>query len=323
MCRVLQACDLGHRVVVRYRVGTTDAGHALLTDVLGELVGLTGATLVVRPDAGEEQVVARSSVFAAKRVPPRPPRWSEMLELERVADRAWPAPIHEQLGEWYLRAAQGWTNRANSALPLGDPGRALGEAIDACRTWYAALGLRPRITVPLPVRRDIADALTALGWYPQPRVLVQVAPLRAIIAAVPEPPSPVRVELTGTPSPQFLGRLARWKSEPPDSAHHILAGNGPVAFAEIRDEDGSVVATGRGAVVADWQHLGLVEVAPLARRRGLARAVTRALASWAVQRGARRAVLQVEHDSTAAIALYASLGFTTHHSYVTFAGPPG
>ena len=46
-----------------------------------------------------------------------------MLELERVAAAHWRGTEQEWLGEWLLRAADGFTGRANSALPLGDPGR--------------------------------------------------------------------------------------------------------------------------------------------------------------------------------------------------------
>jgi RimJ/RimL family protein N-acetyltransferase len=59
-------------------------------------------------------------------------------------------------------------------------------------------------------------------------------------------------------------------------------------------------------------------VAPTARRQGLARGVVAALAGWAGQLGAHRAYLQVEERNTAATALYAGLGFTTHHSYFTW-----
>ena len=50
-----------------------------------------------------------------------------MLELERVAAAHWRGTEEEWLGEWLLRAADGFTGRANSALPLGDPGRPLDE----------------------------------------------------------------------------------------------------------------------------------------------------------------------------------------------------
>jgi hypothetical protein len=41
--------------------------------------------------------------------------------LERRALPGWLA-LHEPLGEWTLRAAGGFTGRANSCLAVGDPG---------------------------------------------------------------------------------------------------------------------------------------------------------------------------------------------------------
>jgi ribosomal protein S18 acetylase RimI-like enzyme len=40
-----------------------------------------------------------------------------------------------------------------------------------------------------------------------------------------------------------------------------------------------------------------------------------------VDAGATRAYLQVEERNTAAVAMYAGLGFTTHHAYVTWTAP--
>ena len=70
--------------------------------------------------------------------------------------------------------------------------------------------------------------------------------------------------------------------------------------------------------VDGWLHLGLVEVVPAARRHGFARAVSAALAGWGAEQGASRVVLQVEQSNEPALRLYASLGFVTHHTYVTY-----
>jgi N-acetylglutamate synthase len=63
--------------------------------------------------------------------------------------------------------------------------------------------------------------------------------------------------------------------------------------------------------------VALVGVTPAARRQGLAGRLTRALARWARESASHTAMLQVEETNAPAIALYAGLGFTTHHSYVT------
>jgi N-acetylglutamate synthase len=320
---MLEACDIGHRVVVRHRAGDKRPGQPGQTDLLGTLTAVDEQRYVVRSDAGVDQVIDRADVTAAKRIPPRPPRYSEILDLERIADRAWPAPECEHLGDWLLRAAQGWNNRANSALPLGDAGRPLGEAVDACAAWYTTRRLVPRITVPLPVRRDVAAHLAGRGWVAQPPVLVQAAPLSPL--AVPAVRPEVRVELSGRPSPAFLARLAAWKptrgrNELPEAALEVLTAVDPVIFAEAW-HGGQPLATARGAIVEGWLHLGLVEVAPAARRRGLAQVVTAAVASWAQGHGATRAVLQVEEENEPAVGLSGRLGFITHHRSVTYHRP--
>lgn len=307
---------MGHRVVVRRIVGTGSHGRPVFTDVTGDLVEIGEERLVVRAADGVRHAVAIADVAAAKRIPPRPARYSEIAALERLADAAWPAPTREHLGEWVLRAAEGFTSRANSALPLGDPALPLAEAVDACARWYRARDLTPRITVPLPLRRDVASTLAARGWHAQPLVLVQTAGLIDVAGD----PMIDPVLLTREPSEGVLGIIGARKRGLPPSARYVLSGVPEVRFAEIRDGsgDGAPLAIARGAIVDDWLHIGLVEVVERARRRGLARRVSRALARWAADSGATRAVLQVEEQNTAAVGLYAVMGFRTHHRYVTY-----
>jgi hypothetical protein len=73
-----------------------------------------------------------------------------IAELEAVAARGWRAPEEAPLGGWLLRAAEGFTGRANSALAVGDPGMPLADALTGVCDWYAARGLPPMIAVPHP-----------------------------------------------------------------------------------------------------------------------------------------------------------------------------
>jgi N-acetylglutamate synthase len=315
---VLQPSDVGHRVVVRRRLGPGEVPERAgrrprFTDVLGVLISFDDDHLTVRSEDGVEHSVNLTDVEAAKRIEPRPARYSEIIALERVADRAWPAPVHERLGEWFLRAADGWTNRANSALALGDAGLATAEAAEQVRRWYASRGLEPKITVPLPLRRDVADVLRNEDWEAQPLVLVQTA-------ALTESAAPTEgVALSEEPSDDFLDIVRARKESLPGSAIQVIRGVPAVRFAEARDPDGTLLAITRGAAVDGWLHVALVEVVPAARRRGLARQLFVALAGWArTEQDALRAVLQVEERNEAAVALYTGLGFTTHHTYITF-----
>lgn len=42
-----------------------------------------------------------------------------IIELERTAAAHWRGTEEQWLGDWLLRAAEGFTGRANSVLPLG------------------------------------------------------------------------------------------------------------------------------------------------------------------------------------------------------------
>src|SRR4051812_32397821 len=85
-------------------------------------------------------------------------------ELERVAARGWRGRDTERLGEWLLRAAGGFTGRANSALPLGDPGVPVPDAVSRVERWYDARGVTPRFQVPVPGAVDVDAELDRRGW---------------------------------------------------------------------------------------------------------------------------------------------------------------
>ncbi len=312
---MLDRRDVGNRVVVRRFVRNAQDGRPLFGDLLGELLEFGTDELVLRTRDGAVHRIRRQDVAAAKRIPPWRPANRAIRALERVAADGWPAPDTEPLGDWLLRAAEGFSNRANSALAVGDPGLRLPDAIAATAAWYQARRLVPRITTPLPLAASVADALAAAGWTAQPTVLVQTAPLAAIPAARDA------IELATEPSADWLAIAAARKNGLPAAARFVLSAPAEVRFAAGYDQS-ALVAIARGVRTGEWLGISLVEVLPAARRRGLGHAVLRALADWAGRAGATRAYLQVEEANEAAVALYGRTGFTTHHRYVTWhAGP--
>ncbi|WP_281896552.1 GNAT family N-acetyltransferase [Phytohabitans aurantiacus] len=313
---MLRRQDVGHRVVVRRIVGTRN-NRPLYSDALGELIEVSETDLTLATKNGPLRVPL-DEIHRAKRVPPsRRPNAADVVALELASNETWPAPVQDRLGEWLLRAADGWTGRANSALPIGDPDRPLEAAIDAIERWYAERGQPPLINTPLPLAAPVGAALDARGWGARPLTLVQTAPLPAIA-------STIEVDLATTPTEGWLRVAGARKSGLPDAAVHILTAVPEVRFAHVYGQPGDLIAIGRGAVTADrrWLGLSLIEVVPEARRRGLAQQVIGALSSWAAELGVPRAFLQVEERNTAAVALYTRLGFTTHHAYLTRTPPP-
>jgi len=80
-------------------------------------------------------------------------------DLEHAAAPGWRALEEDRLGDWLLRAASGFTGRANSALAVGDPGLPLAAAITQVSRWYRARGLPPMVAIPHPLGQPRSSAV--------------------------------------------------------------------------------------------------------------------------------------------------------------------
>ncbi|MFD5516537.1 GNAT family N-acetyltransferase [Streptomyces sp. NPDC127066] len=324
------AADVGKRVSVRR---LTDDGDTVekFTDTVGVLTSWDDGVLLITRRTGERVRIAESSLVAAKVVPSAPARRrgpaASYEELARVAARAWPPVESERLGGWELRAAGGFTRRANSVLPLADPGVPLDRALAYVRDWYAARDLPAFVqtaTGAEGTQELLCAELEARGWIREVTAELWTGPLAPV--ADREAPG---VTLSRTADEAWLRRYQR--KGVADVALKVLGGGPSVWFATVPGAgDAAPAAIGRCVVDGRWAGFAAVEVAPDQRRRGLATAVMAALAGRALEEGASAAWLQVEADNTGARELYARMGFGPHHAYhhyrwasspVTDAGP--
>jgi len=242
---------------------------------------------------------------------PAAPR--DVLALEEIAALGWPAPQTRWLGRWLLRAAEGWTGRGNSVLPLGDPGLPLDDALAEVTAWYAARGLPARFTIPVPAREELDAALTERGWTAYNPTAVLTADLAVLLDRLPA--ADPRTAVEPEPTAEWLGLYHyRGGAGLPPVARRVLAGARDPGFAVLRD-GGQVLAIARGSVDEGWIGVTAVEVDAGHRRQGLGTAVMRAILDWGLARGAVSAYLQVADDNTGALALYERLGFARHHRY--------
>ena len=283
---------VGRKVVVRRLV---DRGQ---TDVVGVLVDAGPEVLVVRRRDGSLVEIGRTAVSALKAVPAAP---RDVLALEEVAALGWPAPETRWLGRWLLRAAEGWTGRGNSALPLGDPGLPLDEALAEVTGWYGERGLPGRFTIPTPAREALDEALAERGWSSYNPTAVLTADVAVTLRRL--PPADPRVTVEPEPSADWLSLYHyRGTTELPPVARQLLAGAREPGFAVLRD-GGRAVAIARGAVDEGWIGVTAVEVDADHRRQGLGTAVMRAILDWGLARGAVSTYLQVAEENAGALAL--------------------
>lgn len=314
--------DVGKRVSVRRRPEGDGAG-AEFTDTVGVLTSWNDGVVSITRKSGESVHIVESSLVAGKVVPAAPARRrgpaASFRELAAVTARAWQPVESEPLGEWRLRAAGGFTRRANSALPLGDPGMPLGEAFGRVERWYEERGLPAYIqtaTGAEGTQETLCAELERHGWRREVTAevrIVALAPVGDLDADV------TAVRLTREPDEAWLSRYQRFSTPGP----HVLRvlGSGPaVWFATVAGEAGgeAPAAIGRCVVDGRWAGFMAVEVAPEHRRRGLATSVMAALARRALDEGASAAWLQVEEDNEGARALYDGMGFAAHHRYHHF-----
>ncbi|MFJ1972040.1 GNAT family N-acetyltransferase [Streptomyces sp. NPDC087903] len=319
----LTAADVGKRVSVRSMIEHAAAGEKF-TDTVGVLTSWDKGVLRITRKDGRSVRIPESALVAGKIVPPAPARRrgpaASYEELARVSSRAWRPLVSERLGEWELRAAEGFTRRANSVLPLGDPGLPLDEALTAVRRWYGERELPAYVqtaTGAAGTQELLSAELERRGWVREVTAELWTGAL-APVADREEAPG---VVLSREADEAWLARYQRKGVS--EVALKVLGSGPSVWFATVPGAaaGSAPAAIGRCVVDGRWAGFAAVEVDPALRRRGLAGTVMTALARRALDEGASAGWLQVETDNVGAQALYDQLGFTAHHAYHHYREP--
>ena len=331
--RLSAALTVGSRVVVRYRLA--EGAEAGATDFLGELVARNEDFLVV--DTKKERVkLIRADVIAAKDVPPpasRPGRAHERIsaeDLEKLMAKGWQALDRGGLGDWVLRASEGFTGRANSALVVGDPSLPLDKAIDFVEKWYSDRG-RPTVfqlhgergfvVEELPVAAALLDRGYAVGggrddWQ---RVLIMTG-LSAAVPPLTEASAPVVAD--AELKMDWLQAYAEQRSIVPGATEAVLTGSDGQLFLSVNDPDSNrIIAVARMAIHPGWAGIFSLWVHPDHRRKGLATTLVSAVAMVARENNMPAIYLQVSADNTDGVAFWEGLGFGVHHEYTYLTRP--
>jgi GNAT superfamily N-acetyltransferase len=283
-----------------------------MTDVLGICESWENGIARVRKEDGSVVEIATADIVSGKPVPPRPSvhRRLDAAQADLLALPGWQPVETEPLGQWLLRASGGFSSRGNSVLALGDPGMPGTEAVARVSEWYAARSLPARAHVH-PARPEAA-AFAEAGWSIYEPTLLLLASVAKVLRnlgprQVTEPRHDAVIDEGWLASDE---RAARYG----EHARAVLEA-GEVTFATVRDEQGAVLARGRGAFHGDWVGVSSLWTDPAHRGTGLGSAVLESLLSWGAERGATTSYLQVVESNDHARRIYEARGFEVHHRY--------
>ena len=333
--RLTAGLTIGSRVVVRYRL--EEGAEAAATDFLGELVARDNDFLIV--DTKTERVkLIRADVIAAKDVPPpasRPGQAHRRIsadDLEKLMAKGWQAVDRAGLGDWLLRASDGFTGRANSVLVVGDPSLPLDAAIEFVEKWYADRGRPPLFQVhgdsgfvvdETPAGAALLERGYVVGGGDErwERVLVMTA-LSTAVPPLTEQSAPVTAD--AELKMDWLMAYGEQRSVVPGATEAVLTGSDGQLFLSVRDPGTSrLIGLARMAIHPGWAGIFGVWVHPDHRRSGLGTTLVSAAAMVARENTMPALYIQVSADNAAGVAFWERLGFTVHHEYTYLARPAG
>jgi GNAT superfamily N-acetyltransferase len=235
----------------------------------------------------------------------------EIVGLERIAARAWPAAQTSKIGGWRLHASSGFSGRINACWPLEDPGLALAKAVTAVEAWYDARNLPGlfKIVESACAPADLIAHLLRSGYRPRTETVMMIGPAEARAD-----PAVRLSDQVDTGFEQIFTSIAGIAGDARERLETLARIPKPRTFARL-DATGGPVAIGACAVEGEWAGVFAMRTDPGYRRRGLARRILHSLLSAAADSGARRIWLQVEADNHGAIALYGAAGFEEAYRY--------
>ena len=299
---------VGKRVTIRLR--EADGGFRDIVGVLQNDHEVINAKSQVIKFSQDEIAVWREVKPLPDRAGTGSPLSLRINELENLSDTTWPAAETIEYGKWRLRISDGFTMRANSVLPtgappIGEPASALAQAVDHVIKTYADKKLTPTFTIPLPMYQELDKYLESQGW--QIKVGAQFL-IKDISLEASDLQSEFICEITDFPSQDWLNL---------QSDHHLeeLMKRYPARYGVLRSGS-QVIAVGRIATLGTWSIATRLFVDPSHRSKGIAKQLMNKLMAAAKTDGATKVALQVDTQNTAALALYRSMGFRAHHSYL-------
>ena len=237
---------------------------------------------------------------------------TEIRSLEEAALNGLPALRTQHFDGWLLRFSAGYSRRANSVVPLYRSTRSLGEKISYCESEYARAALPCIFKLsPASAPEDLDEQLSDMGYERDAETLVQTVSLNSHVR------QPDEVDIYDSPDGPWLEawRQLSPRTEQSDILAKLLrAVPAPAAYAVVQ-RGGAYLGCGRAVLSGGTVGLFDLLVAENHRRQGIGFQLAQARLSWARERGAELAYLQVMGGNVNARRLQERFGFREAYRY--------
>jgi len=231
---------------------------------------------------------------------------------EELSMNAHPAIKTQVFDGWFLRFANGYTNRANSINPIYPSKMAIDDKINFCEEIYKSQGLATVFKLT-SLSFDVLDEILADKGYE--KVIDCNVMIKSLVPVKQLKIKSIITDKITTEWQENFFRLNNISNDKIETAK-IIQGNilNKTLCASII-ENGVTVAS--GLCVVEREYAGLYDIVVDSRYRGqgLGSDICNSLLNAAIRIGAKTAYLQVVADNAPAIRLYNKLEFIDHYKY--------
>ena len=238
-------------------------------------------------------------------------------ELEDAVIDAWPPAEYEELDGWGLRASGGPTRRGNSVATLGAKDKLeLADRIAQAEAFYQARKQPAIFQVgPCATPKGLDAALAERGYRVDGEALAAVAVPDEVLSRLARTHETSVATRASDVWLDHAGKSGRFSEHFKVFADTLSRLGTRCRFATVRDARGTVTGTCLG--IASEDRLGVYNMltSPAVRRKGIGKALLRALAESAMAERMRELYLLVELENQVARALYAQAGFAELYRY--------
>ncbi|MGC5326373.1 GNAT family N-acetyltransferase [Brevibacillus sp. SYSU BS000544] len=241
----------------------------------------------------------------------------QVLLLEDLCVKAWPALEQVPLDAWTMRATYGITKRANSVYAIG-PFPHNMDWMRRIEEFYHSRKIPASYYVSDSSPEELDGILESQGYEKVFECFIMTADATEVSSRI-EKDNRFTFVFAEEADEQWIRDFIQLEDFPsvriPAYQHIFSAIEAAKSFVRICEKGETI---GLGTVVVDqgWAILSNIIVSPTHRRKGVGLQLVCALTDWAAEKGATNLALQVIQNNTAAVNLYRQIGFSPvskHH----------